>query len=55
MASKLKIIFPVIVPLLVSPTQGAELTYKEFSKANDMVRDNAFVAGIGHIGDQLTV
>src|ERR1700730_7482256 len=45
MASKLKMIFPVIVPLLVSPTQGAELTYKEFSKASETWK-RGFVFGI---------
>src|ERR1700736_5629903 len=45
MASKLKMIFPVIVPLLVCPTQGAELTYKEFSKASETWK-RGFVFGI---------
>jgi hypothetical protein len=45
MAPKLKIILPVIVPLLVSPTQGAEPTYKEFSKASEAWK-RGFVFGI---------
>ena len=45
LASKLKTIFPVIVPLLVSSTQGAELTYKEFSKASETWK-RGFVFGI---------
>ena len=45
MASKLKIIFPMIVPLLVSPTLGTELTYKEFSKASEAWK-RGFVFGI---------
>jgi hypothetical protein len=45
MASKLKMIFPVIVPLIVSPTQGAEFTYNEFSKASETWK-RGFVFGI---------
>jgi hypothetical protein len=45
MTPKLKIIFPVIVPLLVSPTHGAELAYKEFSKASEAWK-RGFVFGI---------
>jgi len=33
MASKLKLLSLIIVPLLVSPTLGTELTYKEYVKS----------------------
>jgi hypothetical protein len=36
MASKLKFLSPIIVPLLVSPTLGTELTYKEYAKASEI-------------------
>ena len=45
MASKLKILFPIIVPLLVSPTLGTELTYKEYAKASEVWK-RGFVFGI---------
>jgi hypothetical protein len=45
MASKLKIILPVVVPLIVTPMQAAELSYKEFSKASEPWK-RGFVFGI---------
>lgn len=45
MTSKLKIFLPIIVPLLVSPTLAADLTYKEYAKASDIWK-RGFVFGI---------
>ena len=45
MASKLRIFLPIIVPLLVSPTLAADLTYKEYAKASEIWK-RGFVFGI---------
>ena len=45
MTSKLKILCPIIVPLLVSPALGTELTYKEYAKASEIWK-RGFVFGI---------
>jgi len=45
MASKLKILSSIIVLLLVSPTLGTELTYKEYAKASEIWK-RGFVFGI---------
>jgi hypothetical protein len=45
MASKLTILLPIIVPLLVSPILATELTYKEYAKASEIWR-RGFVFGI---------
>ena len=45
MASKLKILSVIAVPLLVSPTMGTEFTYKEYAKASEVWK-RGFVFGI---------
>ena len=45
MTSKLQIFLPIIVPLLVSPTLAADLTYKEYAKASEIWK-RGFVFGI---------
>ena len=36
MASNLKLLTPIIVPLLINPVMGTELTYKEYAKASEV-------------------
>jgi hypothetical protein len=45
MASRLKFLAPIIVPLLVSPTLAPEFTYKEYAKASEAWK-RGFVFGI---------
>jgi hypothetical protein len=46
MGSRLRIIlWPILVPLLVTPTMGAEFTYKDYAKAPEDWR-RGFVSGI---------
>src|SRR3974390_2130759 len=45
MASKLKILPVIAMPLLVSPTMGTEFTYKEYAKVSEVWK-RGFVFGI---------
>jgi hypothetical protein len=45
MVSKLIILSPIVVALLVSPTMGTELTYKEYAKLSEIWK-RGFVFGI---------
>src|SRR5690242_15708144 len=45
MTAKLKILFPIILPVLISPVLGTEFTYKEYVKAPEVWK-RGFVFGI---------